>query len=121
MEDKINEIDILASLDISQENKEQETNYEEVVVYKDKNFEDIFSSCVIPPLEENINNINEVKEHDNTHYVKEVKKSSIFKKIKSLFKFTTGYISTSFVIFAVLLLFSNYSAYYNIIESYIFQ
>jgi len=50
-----------------------------------------------------------------------VLKWQFLKKIKSFFTFTTGYISTSVVIFAFLLLFSNYSAYFNIVESFIFQ
>lgn len=123
MEDKINDWDILASLDLNTENELKETNYEEVVASynENKTFEDVFwvsDFAISWEQQEQILQNTFSWEWENEGKIWE---KNFFEKLKSLFHFTTGYAFTSAIIFVVLLLFSNYNAYYNIVKSYVFQ
>ncbi len=89
---------------------------------------------------ESTNNIENLKQIDGIEEIKEIyeeenilninsldKKKSrsinykLLKKIYSYFSFSIKYISTSSLIFILLLITTNYSAYYNIAKSYIYE
>ncbi|MDD4151462.1 MAG: sortase [Candidatus Gracilibacteria bacterium] len=123
------EIDLLDSLDLFEEKKEEDSLNLDILDFEIEdnkdNKEDILES-------ENIDSINlfeekkeETKEDilDFTSIfeaeISEVKNKTFFSKIKEFVAFVFRYIYTSGLIFGVLIVGTNYSAYYEIAKSYI--
>lgn len=104
-------IDVLKELDFSAGIETEEINIESLNYFSDDNIE------TINITEENSEEIDILKNIDEKEYMVVKKKNTLVSSVL----FISKYILTSSLIFAVLLVTTNYSAYISIAKSYIFE
>lgn len=117
-EDSINEFDILGEIT----SPEFETQYEEAEVNMNHThfgLSDLFTKEEETNLEEKREILETIIE--NHHHEEKKEDVEMMKKIITFFTFGFKYLSTSVLIFAILLVWTNYSAYINVAKSYIFK
>lgn len=120
------EIDLLDSLDLTGEkNKEEENSLnldildfeikEEILESEDINSLNLFEEKKEEETKEDILDFTSIFEAE----ISEIKNKTFLSKIKEFFSFIFKYIYTSGLIFWLLIVWTNYSAYYEIAKSYI--
>lgn len=117
-EDSINEFDILGEITST----EFETQYEEAEVNMHHTHFDL-SDLFTKEEETNLEEKKEILETiiEKHHHEENKEDGEVVKKIINFFSFGVRYVSTSVLIFAILLVWTNYSAYINVAKSYIFK
>lgn len=117
-DESINEFDILGEINAL----EFETKYEDAEVSMHTshfNLSSLFSEKTEADIEEKREILETIIEKH--HQEEKEENTQVVKKIITFLTFSFRYISTSFLIFAILLVWTNYSAYINVAKSYLFK